>query len=47
VEQLEEDPLENLKEGIFIFEAKNGCFSLPVAEADYLKNYTEASIDPS
>jgi hypothetical protein len=43
VEHMQEDPLENLKEGIFIFTAHGINQFLPTDEQDYLKNFKEAN----
>ena len=43
VEHMQEDPLENLKEGIFIFTAHGINSFLPTDEQDYLKNFKEAN----
>jgi hypothetical protein len=41
---MQEDPLQDLKEGIFIFLNKGKtCRLLPVGEEDYLSNYAEAA----
>jgi hypothetical protein len=44
INDIDVDPYQDLKEGIFVFRKKNNCCQIPVDEEEYLKHYSSADV---